>query len=220
MSTNERIVVINKDLTTKEGWEAFIGDEKEHALKIHKKGEIAFAEAVLALRIHPTRGTAGSPFWLASYLSIFNNPDDSKDRFATLVRAAALAGNAIGGAFRSEAWIAKAIMNPDGTPSDQQPAPSQRKDRVEAIILATYHEDFGSGGHVAEIKQHPSKPWKRVFGPWSLPGKPLGRFGDLLPTAEERNDPGAVERARALLRDEEERERMIKVLERESTTPH
>lgn len=213
MST--KIESINRDLTTKEGWDGFIKERCEKARLISRKKEVEFADVSLVLRRDPMTGEPYPTPILYMAAMRFYSPtgnadeiEEVKEKYVMQMRTVAVAGGAFASLYRSECWLSKNV--PINAPHVQ---PRLDPKRVEAIMLTTAHRDFGEAIYTAEIttKPHPNpkKRPRRIIAPWESGPGMTGRFASFVPPEQTINDESLVKSARVylqMLRDSGEHE--------------
>lgn len=187
-----KIEVIEGDITTQEGWAAFVKERLEHVRTFAQKGELKFVEVSLVITRDLSTGAMLARPQILMLLGIFvGRTDDelesAKDQFAQRVRITALAGRAIASFFVSEAWVVVGV-----TPEeiDKIGAPRNHPRREEVVIASVAHRVFHMEPHVytASIKG-PKK--KRQISDWVDHGfgGQGGRFDRFLVPVEAERDP-------------------------------
>jgi hypothetical protein len=181
----------NTDITTKEGWEAYIQTSLEWARNYAQEQELRHM-VVLLLQVNPRTQEAllsPRPHLLAPVaLERTGNPEDDdqladleKDVFVHVCRALSLLGRAIACVTHSEAWLQ--IADEAKACDPHRPRPKDDPDRKEALIAITEHRDFGSSLYTALIT---SDQDQRTLGEWeSRDGDGMvGRMTGLVPPPE------------------------------------
>ena len=184
-----KIEVINRDLTSKEGWEAFLKERCDRARELSSKKESRYVDLSLVLRRDPYTGEVYPKPTLYMCATAFVSPTENddeierqKDKYATQMRCVAVAGGAFASLYRSECWLTK---NHD--PSKPHIQPRLDPNRIEVIMFTVSHRDFGDTMFTAEIttipNKKPNKRPKRSVGVWDAnPGTVIrGRFGSFVP---------------------------------------
>lgn len=174
-------------LDTKETWVRYVEKELELFADEAKEDEVR-QHACLYLRRDPhTYKPFEKPLLALLAHEGFRGTDEEvegqKNRWVSLVRAHALAGDAIAAIHVFEAWVVQA----DKVPLDVQPC--NHPDRQDALFIEASHIDFGPSFHTTILRkdngQRLVEPWNSHWDAkeYALSGRMLG----FLPPPEIRN---------------------------------
>lgn len=199
------IEFIDQDISTADGWSNFLLHLRTCMHAQASEGEIGYADVTLVITADPETGKALPSPGLACLGTVFNGAtpaevEASKDHFAFLARAFAVAGLAIGSVFVAEAWASLYKSDQDGKMPERIIAPSADPNRKEIVYIVAVHRDFGTTSFMATIGA--TTPTGRTIEPWveQRGGEAEGRFGSFVPPMDLSKTPVMVETARAIIR--------------------
>lgn len=186
------------DISTKEGWAAYLDQTCNLLKEIAVDDDLEVSECRLILTANPETGEALAQPGIYSIITRFDGDSDEeveekKDQYAVTLKLISLAGCGIGSIFMTEAWMS----NQPGDGSNNM-RPSEDPDRKEALILLVQHKEFGSEMRAAYIDHVDGKRQIRDWSMMPTPDVSGGRFGGLVPNDEISSNKKAVAIARAM----------------------